>query len=142
MSSIECQLAQGCVGDLIVIGSKENPVSITVDTALGPDRRPRWTKGGTPTVSAGKQMWWCDHDPDFKELLDTRGKNDVESALGEWTRMEIEADGKRLRVFVNGKQVNEAYDVSPAGGKILLQCEGFEIFFRKFELHPLKEKAK
>ena len=139
MSSIECQLAQGCAGDLIVIRGKEE-VSITVDTAPGPDKRPRWKKGGTPTVSTGKQMWWCDHDPDFKELLDTRGKNDVESPLGEWTRVEIVSEGRRLQVFINGKQVNEAYDVTPAAGRILLQCEGYEIWFRKFELTPLGKK--
>jgi dienelactone hydrolase/pimeloyl-ACP methyl ester carboxylesterase len=142
MSSIECQLAQGCVGDFIVIRGKDEkdppvPVSITVDAAPGPDKRPRWKKGGTPTVSTGRQIWWNEHDPDFKELLDTRGKNDVESPLGEWTRVEVVAEGKRLQVFVNGKQVNEAYDVSPAAGKILLQTEGFEILFRKFEIHPL-----
>ena len=39
---------------------------------------------------------------------------------------------------VNGQTVNECYDVFPAAGRILLQTEGFEIFFRKFELHPLK----
>jgi len=26
-----------------------------------------------------------------------------------------------------------------AAGKILLQCEGFELFVREFELHPLKK---
>jgi len=26
------------------------------------------------------------------------------------------------------------------GGKILLQSEGFELFVRKFELHPLPKK--
>jgi len=139
MSCIEVQLAQGCVGDLIVIRGKDVPVTLTVDTVLGPDKRPRWKKGGTPTVYSGKQFWWADHDPDFKELLDTRGKNDVESPLGEWTRMECVAEGKRLSIFVNGTQVNEAYDVSPAGGKILLQCEGHEVFFRNVELHPLKK---
>jgi hypothetical protein len=144
MSSIECQLAQGCVGDLIVIRGKDRdgqviPNTITVDTVLGPDRRPRWKRGGTPTVYSGKQFWWSNHDPDFKELLDTRGKNDVESPLGEWTRMECVAEGKRLSIFVNGVQVNEAYEASPEQGKILLQCEGFEIFFRKFVLHPLRK---
>lgn len=138
MSSLECQLAQGCVGDLIVIRGKD-PVTITVDTAPGPDKRPRWKPGGTPTVSTGKQIWWNEHDPDFRELLDTRGKNDVESPPGEWTRVECVCEGKRIQVFVNGKQVNEAYDVSPSAGKILLQTEGFEIFFRKFEIHPLKK---
>ena len=43
------------------------------------------------------------------------------------------------RVIVNGTTVNHAYDVFPAAGKILLQCEGFELFIRKCELHPLKK---
>jgi len=147
MSSIECQLAQGCAGDLIVIRGKDAagqtvPVTLTVDTVPGPDKRPRWKKGGTPTVTTGKQMWWCDHDPEFKELLDTRGRWDVESPLAEWTKVEVVADGKRLQISVNDKQVNEAYDVSPASGRILLQTEGHEIFFRKFEIHPLKKEDK
>ena len=137
MPSIECQLAQGCVGDLIAIRGKDVPVSLTVETVLGPDRRPRWKKGGTPTVYSGKQFWWSNHDPDFQELLDTRGKQDLESPLGEWTRVECVADGKRLSISVNGVQVNEATEVFPSSGHILLQCEGFEIYFRKFELHPL-----
>jgi hypothetical protein len=135
--SIECQLAQGCAGDLIAIRSKEVPVTLTVETVLGPDKRPRWKKGGTPTVYSGKQFWWSNHDPDFKELLDTRGKNDVESPLGEWTRVECVCEGKRLSVSVNGVPVNEAIEVFPSSGRLLLQCEGFEIYFRKFELHPL-----
>src|SRR5438132_4824968 len=41
MSCVECQLAQGCVGDLIVIRGKDDkgqtiPVSITSDVAVGP----------------------------------------------------------------------------------------------------------
>ncbi|HEV3146162.1 MAG TPA: DUF1080 domain-containing protein, partial [Gemmataceae bacterium] len=134
-SCIECQLAQGCVGDLIVIRGKDEkgeviPVSLTAETVLGPDKRPRWKKGGEARSFTKGQLWWSLHDPDFQELLDTRGKQDVESPLGEWTRMEVIADGKRLRVIVNGTMVNECYDVFPSAGKILLQCEGFEIFFR------------
>ena len=139
MASLECQLAQGCVGDLIAIRSKDVPVTLTVDTVLGPDKRPRWKKGGAPLVYSGRQFWWSNHDPDFQELLDTRGKNDVESPLGEWTRVECVCEGKRLSVFVNGTQVNEVTEVSPSSGRILLQCEGFEIFFRKFELHPIRK---
>jgi len=141
MSSIECQLAQGCVGDLIVIrGKGENqetiPVQLTSDIVLGPDQHPRWKKGGQPRVFTKGQLWWSLHDPDFKELLDTRGKHDVESPRGKWTQVECLCDDKRIRVVVNGTTVNECYDVFPAGGKILLQCEGFELFVRKFELHP------
>jgi hypothetical protein len=147
MSSIECQLAQGCVGDLIVIRGKDAtgaviPVTLTADTVLGPDRRPRWEKGGEKRTFTKGQLWWSLHDADFKELLDTRGKNDVESPLGEWTRVECLCDGKRITVIVNGTTVNESYDTFPSAGKILLQSEGFEIFFRRFELHPLKKAAK
>ena len=35
--------------------------------------------------------------------------------------------------------VNECHDALPAAGKILLQCEGFDLFVCKFELHPLKK---
>jgi hypothetical protein len=48
-------------------------VKLTSNVALGPDKRPRWSEGGTPRTFAGGQLWWNNHDPDFKELLDTRG---------------------------------------------------------------------
>ncbi len=144
MSCFECQLAQGCVGDLIVIRGKDEkgettPVRLTSDVALGPDKRPRWKEGGEPRVFTRGQLWWSRHDPDFKELLDTRGKDDVESRLGEWTRVECVCDGDRITVSVNGTVVNHAYNVFPKAGKVLLQCEGFELFVRKWELHPLKK---
>ena len=141
-SSIECQVAQGCVGDFIVIRGKNPdgsvvPVTITSDTILGPDGNTRWKKGGKPTAYAGKQFWWSLHDPDFKELIDTRGRHDVESPLEEWTRVECVCSGNRITAIVNNVKVNECYGVFPSAGKILLESEGFEILFRKFELHPL-----
>jgi hypothetical protein len=144
MSCIECQLAQGCVGDLIVIHGKDDknetiPVQITSDVVLGPDKRPRWKQGGQKRVFTGGQLWWNEHDPDFKELLDTRGKNDVESPLGEWTKVECICEAKTITVIVNGKTINRAYDVYPAAGKILLQSEGFELFVRKFVIEPAKK---
>jgi hypothetical protein len=45
--------------------------------------------------------------------------------------------GKMIEVRVNGVTVNKCYDVHPPAGKILLQTEGFEIAFRRFELQPL-----
>lgn len=138
MASVECQLAQGCVGDLIVIpGRKGDPVSLSSDVANGPDGKPRWKGGGKPRTFTGGQLWWSRHDPDFKEVLDTRGKDDVESPLGEWTRVECTCKGDRIEIRVNGELVNKAYGVSPACGIILLQLEGFELFVRTFELHPL-----
>jgi hypothetical protein len=48
-------------------------------------------------------------------------------------------DGDGITVRVNGAIVNVAYDVRPSAGKILLQSEGFELYVRKFELHPLSK---
>ena len=44
-------------------------------------------------------------------------------------------------VTVDGIQIPKVNEVSgcvPNAGRILLQCEGSEIFFRKVELHPLR----
>ena len=144
MSSIECQLAQGCVGDLIPIRGKDKagtviPVTLSADTVLGADKRPRWKTGGEVRIFTNRQLWWSLHEAGFKELIDTRGKDDVDSPLGEWTRVECICQGKRIQILINGTKVNECFDVFPAAGKILLQSEGFEIDFRRFEIHPLKK---
>jgi hypothetical protein len=145
-SCIECQLAQGCAGDFIVIRGKDDkgeaiPVELTAETELSPNKkRHRWKKGGevkTFPPTRG-QLWWSKHDWDFAELVDTRGKDDVESRVGEWTRVECICKGKQITIVVNGQTVNECRDAFPAAGRILLQSEGFEIFFRRFEVNPLR----
>src|SRR5262245_30375005 len=146
-SCIECQLAQGCVGDFIVIrgkdaDGKEIPVKLSAETELAPDgRRHRFKPGGELKTfpPTGGQMWWNKHDWDFKEFLDTHGKDDVESPVGEWTRVECLCAGDKITVKVNGQTVNECRDVYPAAGRILLQTEGFEILFRKFEIGPINK---
>jgi hypothetical protein len=144
MSCIECQLAQGCVGDLIVIRGKDAkgetiPVALKAETALGADKRPRWKAGGDVREFTKGQLWWHKHEAGFKELLDTRGKDDLESPLGEWTKVECICRAKTIEIRVNGTTVNKAFDVFPAAGKILLQTEGFEIDFRRFAIKPVKE---
>jgi hypothetical protein len=147
MSCIECQLAQGCVGDMIVIRGKDKngeviPVEIKAETALGADKRPRYKAGGEVRTFTKGQLWWSLHEAGFKELIDTRGKDDVESPLGEWTKVECLCRGRRIEIRVNGTKVNECFDAFPAAGKILLQSEGFEIDFRRFELQPLPAEKK
>jgi hypothetical protein len=141
MTSIECQLAQGCEGDLILIkgtmpNGKSYPATITSHVVIGEDGRPRWNESGTKTVYSGKQFWWSRHQPFFKELIDTRGENDIASPLGEWTRVECLCKGSRLTIKINGRIVNECFDANPSAGKILLQAEGHEVFFRNLEIRP------
>lgn len=143
MTSIECQLAQGCEGDLIVIKGKgadgqSFPATISSNTVVARDGKTRWLQDGTKTVYSGKQFWWSNHQPFFEELIDTRGKDDVASPLGEWTRVECICRGSTITIKINGKTVNECFDVKPAAGKILLQTEGHEVFFRNLEIRTLE----
>ena len=84
-------------------------------------------------------MNWLGKDRDWRDSLDFRGKRDIETKTGEWTRVDCIARGNRITVKVNDVLVNEAFDVFPSAGHILLQCEGSEIFFRKIELQPLDD---
>jgi hypothetical protein len=143
MTSLEVQLAQGCEGDLIVISGKDAagkpfPATITSNTRLDTDKRTRWDPDGVKTIYKGKQFWWNKHDPAFEELLDTRGRWDVASQLGEWTKVECLCAEDRVTIKINDITVNEAYDVQPSSGRILLQNEGYEVFFRNLVIAPLK----
>ena len=147
MASIECQLAQGCEGDLIVIRGKDAdgkviPVKLTSDTRTASDGRTRWQPGGAKTAYSGKQFWWSRHEAGFQELLDTRGKDDVASPLGQWTLVECICESDRITIKVNGTVVNECYDVFPTAGKILLENEKNEIYFRNLQIRPLKKQPK
>ena len=141
-TSIECQLAQGCEGDLILIKGKKvdgesYPSSISSNTVVGEDGKTRWQSDGKKTMYSGKQFWWSKHQAFFKELIDTRGTNDVASPLGEWTKVECVCKGSKITIKINGVTVNECFDANPAEGQILLQSEGHEVFFRNMEIRPL-----
>lgn len=143
MASVECQLAQGCEGDLIAIqgtdsAGKAIPVTFASDTVIAGDGNTRWNPEGRKTLYSGKQFWWSQHEVGFLERLDTRGKNDVASPTGKWTRVECICRADRITIKINGVTVNECYDVAPQHGKILLENEGNEVFFRNIKLTGLK----
>lgn len=142
-ASIEVQLAQGCEGDFICIGGKQtdgSPIATTLksNVRIAEDKKSRWSADGEPLAYSGRQFWWSKHQPFFKEKLDTRGKDDVASPLGEWTKVDCICRGGKIRTLINGEAVNEAFDVFPAAGRIMLQNEGSEVYFRNVEIRPLK----
>lgn len=63
---------------------------------------------------------------------------EVEKPHGEWNLLELVTDGKTVRQYVNGKLVNQGTDPFPSTGKILLQSEGAEVYFRNVKVYPLK----
>ncbi len=62
----------------------------------------------------------------------------AEKPVGEWNIFEVVCEGSRVRVLVNGQLVSEGTDAEPHAGKINLQSNLGEIFFRRLDLHPLE----
>lgn len=147
MASIEANIIQGGCGDFILVRGKDEqgqpyPLSLTVETDRDRDGERIWKRGGKREVVTAGRVNWFGRDPDWADKLGFRGKDEVEKPDGQWNRMEVTCDGGHIQVRLNGVQVNEALDSAPKAGKILLQAELAEIFFRKFELHPLESAPK
>ena len=64
-------------------------------------------------------------------------KKDNEKPTGEWNRIEVIASKGKCTHIVNGVIVNEGENVSLRSGRILIQSEGAEIYYRKIELKEL-----
>ena len=141
MHSIECQIIEGGTGDFIVVGDGSNQFQITstvssekqgISFTFQPDGHPQ-------TIQKGRINWWG-RDPEWKDMLGFRGKNDMEKPVGEWNTLECIALNGQITIYLNGTLVNKATDVSPDKGRIQIQSEGAEIFFRRVELTQLSNK--
>ena len=64
-------------------------------------------------------------------------KKDNEQPTGQWNRIEVIAAKGKCTHIVNGVVVNEATDVSLRSGRILIQSEGAEIYYRKIDIKEL-----
>ncbi len=143
MASIEAQIIEGGVGDILVLGGTDPvtgqlfPTSLSAEITKDRDGEKIWKRGGERVSLTGGRINWFGRDEDWADKVGFRGKDDVESPFGEWTRMEVIADGGHLMYKVNGVVVNEAFEAKPDFGKLTLQTEQAEMFVRRFELWPL-----
>jgi hypothetical protein len=143
MRSVEAQIIEGGVGDIILVGGFEDRgprVSPHLSVRAGQDRdsEPVFDPRGPEREFESGRINWFGRDADWQDRLGFRGQHDVESAYGEWTRLEVIADGDRVTNVVNGKLVNEGTRSTLTEGRILVQSEGAEIYFRRIDLEPLK----
>lgn len=148
MASIEAQIIEGGVGDILVLTGKDpktgEPIPTSLTTRIKKDRDGEkvWDKDGEEiTLSSGRINWWG-RDPDWADKVGFRGKDDVESEFGEWTRMDVISDGDKIQYLVNGVVVNEGYHAKPDYGKLLVQTEMAEMWVRKWDLYPLGKAPK
>jgi hypothetical protein len=149
MPSIEVQIIEGGVGDFIAVGGPDesgNRVPISLTCTVGPDldqaKQAIWKPDGKRQTFNRGRIDWYGRDPDWKDEKGFRGKDDKESRHGQWTRLDVFCDGGHVETFVNGTKVNEAFQVTPREGRIQLQSELAEIFYRRWELWPLDKGPK
>lgn len=142
LSGIEVSMREGCLGDVRPVGLR---------TASGPGNAPFVeaefvaSAGGTKVWKAGSPrqrvvdgaVQWAKHDPAWVDRKGVRGRDDLESPPGEWNRLEVVAQGGRLKCFANGVLVNEAVAFAPAQGRLALKNNGAELVIRRFEIHPV-----
>lgn len=66
---------------------------------------------------------------------------DGELPTGQWNTVEIISKGGNISYLVNGKTVNTGSDPNVTEGKIAIQSEGAEIYYRKIEIANLEPAA-
>ena len=143
MHSLECQLIEGGTGDIIVVGNGTPDFSVTSTVQRrDPNNSAYYDVNGTPETFTKGRINWYDRDPEWKDTIGFRGKKDLEKKLGKWNKLEIHAIGDDFKIFLNGKLVNHGTRVRPSSGRIQVQSEAAEMFFRRIDLIPVGKQGK
>jgi hypothetical protein len=117
--AIEAQIIEGGTGDILVVSG----AYLTVD---GLTKGPNIARFDRP----GRNPW--------QDEIGFRGPNEIEKPRGQWNTMEVLCEGDKVAITVNGHRTLTGTNASPRSGKIAVQSEGAEIFFRRLDLYPLK----
>ncbi|MDR1959695.1 MAG: DUF1080 domain-containing protein [Planctomycetaceae bacterium] len=123
MNSIEVQVMEGDTGSFYVVCNKQNDdFQITVPAKDGHyDPEGEKTHGYTPGSAIRRS-------PEAQK---------AEKPRGEWNLVRMIAKGDTIEVYLNGLLVNRAENVKPQRGRIQIQSEGAEFFYKRIDLTPL-----
>ena len=72
-----------------------------------------------------------------KDYFRVQKTADGEKASGEWNKVEVIANRGHIIYFVNGVKVNEGHSPSISKGRLIIQSEGAEIFYRNIRIAEL-----
>ncbi len=145
MAAIECNVYQGATGDFLLIRGDDREGHLIVPRATvsqasftDSDGFPFWQPGGQKReLHTFGRINWSKKSLEWKDQRDFRGSNDLERPYGNWNRLVCECRDRSISTWLNGTLINQVSDVYPYKGKILLQCEGAEIYYRNITLTPL-----
>jgi len=132
MKSLECQVMEAACGDYISVDTVMADIHAGYDAESG--RYYYAPDSAMQTFSPSRS--YCKHSQDF------------ENPMGSWNTMEIYAVGGESVHVVNGKvnnhisnsrQVIDGQEVPLTRGKIQLQSEGAELFYRNIRIRDIDE---
>jgi hypothetical protein len=137
MSAIDFDIINGQVGRIVPVGR-----GLHLRTTIGRDpnlfnQRRRYVIGGRELDVTGGGSWFA------------QNATDQEKPAGDWNTLDLYVLGDRAIHVVNGVPVLEAWNICNAErtdvrceplthGRIQLQSEGSETFFRHITLEPIK----
>lgn len=123
MADVECQIQEGDCGDLFLLGGASARVRV-LPTAPG-ERYPRYSVSST-TIHNGN----------------THHSASKEKPNGEWNTIEAYVLEDKMVFLVNGDPVMAAHNTQYRGarlaeGKIQIQSEAAEVYYRNLKLRPI-----
>jgi hypothetical protein len=117
--AIECQMIEGGTGDILVV----NGAYLTID---GVRKGPEIARFDRP----GRNPW--------EDVKGFRGPHEIEKQHGQWNKLEVTCSNDLVSISVNGHHTLTGTNGTPRMGKIVLQSEGAEVFFRRLDLYPIR----
>jgi hypothetical protein len=131
--SFEFQIIEGGTGDLLLV----DRASMDFDPALESRfSQPKMKSDDGARVVRGR-INWDRRSPDWKDVLGFRAVQDLERPHGQWNTLDLHCQEDWFASWVNGVKVVECRGARPCKGRILLQSEGAELYFRKITLRGL-----
>lgn len=141
MTSLECNIIEGRTGDFIVVGGGTDKFWMysPIKEADGiSEKLYYYTYGGDMKRFDSDDRVDCKYvDPAWQDVINFKGKNDLENPHGEWNTLECVIIADEVYVFLNGHFINYATDIFPTTGRIQIQSEGAEIYFSDIILKEL-----
>jgi hypothetical protein len=137
--SVEYEIQEGRTGAVVLVGGfdRDQPTIIRPRLTMRTKADRIWDPTGEPATFESGFLFQSTYDVGWKDVLGFRGRLDRDAPVGAWNRVEVVARGGDIAYFLNGTRVLEAVDGTFQEGRIMLQSEGAEIFYRLVELHPL-----
>lgn len=124
---VEYQIQEGDTGDFWLLGG---PTMTTTVASVQP-QEPQYEQNGTPYTS---------RRGDYVRII----KDGTHENVGDWNTVDLIVRGDSATHLINGRVNNRAYSLhTPSGaaltsGRILLQAEGAEVFYRNIQIRPLE----